>query len=152
MSISRRKFIGTGSLVVLAAGLPLRALARNADETSSKSVAGLAGADVETARLNSEAFTRCLNTQFRFHRRGGPSAVLKSFAVNHWEPAASRSRTRAARGECFSVMFLSPDSTRLAQDSYAVEHESLGKFQMLIVPMGESNQGLYYEAVFNRLH
>jgi hypothetical protein len=152
MSISRRKFLGTGSLVVLAAGLPVQALAKGVGETGSKSNSLAAGrASLEAARLNSEAFARCLNTKFRVQKRNSHAAILKLVEVSHWQSGSSRSRDAATGRECFSVMFLGAHNAQLDQDTYAVEHESLGSFQLLIVPMGETRQGLYYEAVFNRL-
>ena len=35
---------------------------------------------------------------------------------------------------------------------YDLQHPSLGKFALLLVPIGKDAQGLYYEAVFNRLY
>ena len=155
MSISRRKFLGTGSLVALTAGMPLKALAETVvGEPNSKSNSlPASGLSVEAARLNSEAFTRCLNTQFRVHKRNAGAAILKLIEVNHWQsgPSKSRAETTSER-ECFSVMFLGPRHAQLGQDTYDVEHELLGNFQLLIVPMKESKKGLLYEAVFNRLH
>jgi len=53
--------------------------------------------------------------------------------------------------ECFSLIFKGSPATSLRQNSYRVEHDSLGKFRMLVVPVGNSKQNLY-EAVFNRLN
>jgi hypothetical protein len=153
MSISRRRFLGTGSLVALSAGFPLKALAEAIGQPYSKSNSRLAnGVSAEAARLNSEAFSRCLNTKFRVHKRNAHAAILKLVEVSHWQSGSSGSRDAATGRECFSVMFLGAHNAQLDQDTYAVEHESLGSFQLLIVPMGKSKQGLYYEAVFNRLH
>jgi hypothetical protein len=156
MSISRRRFLGTGSLVALTAGFPLKALAEEAgaiERRGSKSKSFPAsGVSLEAVGLNSEAFSRCLNTKFRVHKRNADAAILKLVEVKHWQSGSSRSRNATTGRECFSVMLLGSRNTQLRQDTYAVEHESLGKFQLFIVPMNESKQGLHYEAVFNRLH
>jgi hypothetical protein len=149
MSISRRFFLKTGSLVAVAAGFPLKALAGEAGrETGSNANSVLSRRiELEAARLNSAAFTRCLNTQFRIHRRNADAVVLKLDEVSHWQKTSAPTDR-----ECFSALFSGPDRAPLNQDTYEVEHHSLGKFQVLLVPIGRNKQGLRYEAVFNRLH
>jgi hypothetical protein len=59
----------------------------------------------------------------------------------------------AANGkECFGIVFAGPRNAPMRQETYAVSHETLGKFEMLVVPIASRKQGLYYEAIFNRLH
>jgi hypothetical protein len=149
MSISRRFFLKTGSIVAVAAGFPLKALAgETANQNGAPAKSALSGrAGLEISRLNSAAFTRCLNSQFRIHRQGADAVVVKLVEVSHWEKTS-----RATDRECFSALFSGPDRAPLRQDTYEVEHHTLGKFQMLLVPVGQKEKGLQYEAVFNRLH
>ena len=150
MSISRRKFLGTGTLAVLTAALPVKALANELAKSSGSTFTG--GSAAGTFTLDSAAFTRCLNTKFRLRKLNADSAVVKLVAVNQWQSGSSNSRSKAVGRECFSAMFLGSHDAPLQQDTYSAEHESLGNFQIMIVPMGMSEQGVYYEAVFNRLH
>jgi hypothetical protein len=62
----------------------------------------------------------------------------------------SKSLTPIAK-ECFGVVFRGPRTALLQQETYTVEHGSLGKFDMLVVPITSRKEGQYYEAIFNRL-
>jgi hypothetical protein len=148
MSISRRFFLKTGSLVAVAAGFPLKALAGESTQPVAPANSVLSGKiAAEAARLNSAAFKSCLNTQFRISRPNTDAVILKLVEVSHWqEPSRGTDR------ECFSALFSATLRAPLGQDTYDVEHPSLGKFQMLLVPIGVKQRGLRYEAVFNRLH
>jgi hypothetical protein len=60
-------------------------------------------------------------------------------------------RPHTRNGEAFSLMFRGEASQSLSQNTYIMEHERLGKFSFLLVPMRESKDGQHYEAVINRL-
>jgi len=65
---------------------------------------------------------------------------------------ASRKQTAAGK-EGFSLLFRGPQDTPLKQDTYLIEHDDLGLFSFLIVPMRtRDTYAPYYEAVINRLH
>lgn len=53
--------------------------------------------------------------------------------------------------ECFSLLFRGPAHLPLAQSTYELQHKTLGKPAIFIVPTGSDENGRYYEAVFNRL-
>lgn len=142
MSISRRSFLGTGTIAVLAAGLPAKALAREL----------LSGSNFGSAlgrHLDSRAFARYLNTEFLIRSSNGVVTPARLVEVKHWPGSPATPDT--AR-ECFSLVFSSSQQPSLPQDTVLVEHESLGKFPLLIVPVGNHKQGSHYEAVINRLH
>ena len=145
MSISRRKFLGTGTLALIAAGVPLKALAGEAaKESAAKSGSFRLGGN-QLHQLDSESFSRCLNTNFRLRSGKSRPISVRLVEVNHW-PDSKPGK------ECFSVVFLGSGAKRLRQDTYTIEHDSLGKFPLLVVPSGKNKQGFYYEAVFNRSH
>ncbi|MGB8648895.1 MAG: hypothetical protein WCF84_26900 [Anaerolineae bacterium] len=56
-----------------------------------------------------------------------------------------------SRQEMFSLMFHGPADHFMPQNMYRLEHERLGEFQLLLVPIGRDQDGYVYEAVFNRL-
>jgi hypothetical protein len=53
------------------------------------------------------------------------------------------------RSEPFSLIFLGPRDAMLAQGSYALEHEALPGLEVFIVPIGMSDAGVQYQAIFN---
>jgi hypothetical protein len=140
MSISRRKFLGTGTLALIATGLPAHVLAgESLKKSAPRSKSSRRGGE----QFDSETFSRYLNTNFRMRSSNTGVVSVKLVEVSHW------SESKAGK-ECFSVVFLGSGSRRLRQDTYTVEHEELGKFPLLIVPSGKVKRGFYYEAVFNR--
>ena len=151
MSLSRRKFLRAGTLVALAAGIPTKTLLA---ETLGEPMPQLPGyRDLRADfTLNREAFVRSLNTSFSFVHGDAKPVAVKLVEVNDATPKAKRSQGRATGKECFTAVFLGTSSAPLRQETYAVTHESLGKFSMLVVPVARTAEGCYYEAVFNRLH
>ena len=57
----------------------------------------------------------------------------------------------APRNHFFSVLFRGPAESMLPQGLYAMENESMGRFEIFIVPVGVTEAGYEYEAVFNRI-
>lgn len=51
----------------------------------------------------------------------------------------------------FSIVFQGPPDMPLSQGMYRMEHDGLETIDLFIVPVGRSEKGLEYEAVFNRL-
>lgn len=151
MAISRRKFMKAGTLVLLSAGVPLKVVAEQI--TTPIASNSLSAAHMGSLHLLTEAvFAAQLKTTFRV-RAGGAGAVdLKLVEVNDLRSAAVKESPALRGRECFSIIFQGPRKAPLAQNTYTLEHGALGKFPVLIVPVGESEQGLKYEAIFNRLY
>lgn len=139
MAISRRKFINAGTLVALAAAIPLKATAKILNGVGSLGAAPTLSDRVSYLDMN--MFSSCLQTDFYLNRGAAGAATVKLTEVHDW-------RTDNSGKECFSLMFRGSETTRLAQDTYQVEHGALGKFEMLLVPVGKRSGR--YEAVFNR--
>jgi len=53
--------------------------------------------------------------------------------------------------ESYSLLFLVPPEAPIAQNVFRIEHVELGLFELFLVPIGRSERGIKYEAVFNRL-
>ena len=148
MAFTRRKFLQTGAVVTLGAGLPMKALADTlspsiSHSNTSRSNALLAGAG---SHFDMQTFSRQLNTYFRFSHATVRNERLKLVEITDWrtEPIEKTGR------ECFSLIFSGAESSSLAQNTYTVQHSSLGTFSMLLVPKGTADGTGYYEAVFNR--
>ena len=137
MSSSRREFLKRGTLMALAAGVPL-SLTEKAFGTTKSTAAG----------LNMAAFKSQLGTSFHINHQ----ASKVNFKLVDVTSFASRKQTAAGK-EGFSLLFRGPKETTLKQDTYLIEHEQLGMFSFLVVPVGTTDaRAPHYEAVINRLH
>jgi len=135
MSTSRRKFLKSGTLVAVAASIPLGSLER---------VLGYDLPGASSTLLSMKSFAEQVNTDFTIHNAGSKtSARLVDVSAL---PAAT------ARGEAFSLLFRGHHSTALKQNTYVIDHAHLGRFSFLLVPMRSSDKSApLYEAVINRL-
>ena len=141
MSNSRREFLKRGTWMALAAGVPLafseHVLGRGAAPSSAGS--GL---------MDRAAFEKQLHTQFLLNHEAAKVPVTLVDVTN----LASRKQTVAGK-EAFSLIFRGPKETTLRQNTYLIEHEKLGMFSFLIVPVETRNKrAAHYEAIINRLN
>jgi len=51
----------------------------------------------------------------------------------------------------FSLLFRGPADLMIPQGTYQMAHDGIGTFALFIVPVKKDNDGVYYEAIFNRL-
>jgi uncharacterized protein DUF6916 len=158
MPISRRKFLGTGTLAVLSAAVPLKAAAEALDRSglSPDAFSSTPNSAKTSSLLNQQAFSNCLGSEFRISDQNGGRIRTKLIEVYDWNPKLTKGSKalvskRKFPKECFSAVFLAPPGARLLQHTYKVEHSTLGEFSLFLVPAGRSRQGTYYEAVFNNL-
>jgi hypothetical protein len=147
MSLSRRKFLRAGTLVAVSAAFPLKTLVAATRGRPSSLLSNSSGlrADLD---LNQETFSKYLNTKFTFDHKDLDAVSVKLVEVYDLTSKTATPTTK----QCFGVVFRGPRNAPLRQETYTVEHESLGKFDMLVVPIASRKKGFYYEAIFNRLH
>ena len=139
MKSSRREFLKRGTLGALVAGVPLALSAKAAGLTTGPSTA---------TGLNLAAFKSQLGTTFTVKDE---TAKVKMTLVKV-DSFASRKESAAGR-EGFSLRFRGSQEITLKQNTYVIEHEQLGLFSFLLVPIGtKDTRSPYYEAVVNRLH
>ena len=139
MKSSRREFLKRGTLVALVAGVPLSV----ADTVSGKSTASTAAAG-----LNMQAFKSQMGTTFLLNEQASKVKVTLVDVTN----LASRKQAAAGK-EGFSLLFRGSKETSLKQNTYLIEHDELGMFSFLVVPVKTSDtRAPYYEAIVNRLH
>ena len=137
MSSSRREFLKRGTFVALTAGVPL-ALTEIASGMGTSKAAG----------LNMAAFKSQLGTKFFINNQASKVKMTLVDVTNF----ASQKQTAAGK-EGFSLLFRGPQEATLKQDTYVIEHDELGMFSFLIVPVGtKDTHAPHYEAVINRLH
>lgn len=96
-------------------------------------------------QLSLPAFQAALRTRFRLPRQSGSNIELLLVE-------ARVVGTKLAGGECrsFSILFHGPADPLLPQQTYSLEHDVLGTFDLFIVPVGRDINGCRYEAVFNQ--
>lgn len=139
MRSSRREFLKRGTFVALAAGVPLALTEKAFGMGTTKST---------VAGLNMASFKSQLGTSFLINHQ----ASKVNFTLVAVANFASRKQTAAGK-EGFSLLFRGPKETTLKQDTYLIEHEELGMFSFLVVPVGtKDTRAPLYEAVINRLH
>jgi hypothetical protein len=53
--------------------------------------------------------------------------------------------------ECFTLLFRAPVTAPNEQGLYTLRHATLGDVELFLVPVKKNDEGLFFEAVFNRL-
>lgn len=141
MPTTRRRFLKTGTLVAVSAGITA-CLGNNA-------LAEVAHLSLPKSQLNySKAeFEDCLNSNFHFHGGGETVTMKLSKIADLKRPLGKQARTSR---QAFSLTFEGPAG--VGQETYAVEHPRMGRFSLLVVPVvSKKNPGRRYEAIINRL-
>jgi hypothetical protein len=138
MSSSRREFLKKGSLMALVAGIP---------GTFAQMASGM-GITTSATGLDLESFESQLGTNFLINHEAAKVKVKLVHVTNFASPKQAE-----AGKEGFSLLFRGPKETTLKQGTYLIEHQELGRFSFLIVPVGtKDTRAPHYEAVINRLH
>lgn len=98
-----------------------------------------------TASLPSlDDFVGQLNTTFHF----SSDAALPSFDTELVE--AEQTMSNAVQLS-FSLLFRAPADTQPVQGLYNAAHAVLGEMLLFLVPVKQNDEGLFFEAVFNKL-
>ena len=140
MSSSRREFLKRGSLMALVAGIPLGVAQKTLGMGASASPSG--------SGLSKAAFESQLHTKFLINQEESKVAVTLVDVTS----LGSKKEIRTGK-EGFSLLFRGPKGATLQQNTYLIEHEKLGLFSFLVVPVrAKGNRAAHYEAVVNRLH
>ncbi len=105
-------------------------------------------------KLTKESFEPHVNQIFNLDLDGQGFVPLQLTSVTAHPAYAGYQRAApqgaALRQEGFTLTFRGPTQPALPQRMYNLEHESMGKLEMLfLVPVGEDGNGRTYEAVFN---
>ena len=99
-------------------------------------------------KLTRADFADRLGQTFRVHY--GAATPLEAELVSATAfPTRPGGPDLPARSEPFSILFRGPRTPVLPQRIYRIEHETLGTFDLFIVPVGPDAGGMQYEAVFN---
>ena len=93
-----------------------------------------------------ENFSQHLNTKFTVKVEGAEPIELElvEIEIRKTQPDEEVGMER------FSTFFSGPANFFLPQRTYDLVHPELGEMQLFLVPLGQDQRGIIYEAVFNR--
>jgi len=138
---TRRDFLASFSLLAAGAVLePVKVLS-----------APLMRRDCSIGQLSLSTLAGCIHTPFHI-TRPAPSRIrlvlIEARPTLIATPLSDR-ETRAAESG-FALLFRGPQQFPLSQNTYSLEHQSLGQISMFIVPVCRRHGDEYfYEAIFN---
>lgn len=154
MVVSRRGFIKRGSLIVLASAVSLGSADSIFGRTSEFENSGPTEGDLQSTNDNPAPFNYSkatfvphVNTLFRIHVNS--SKVLETTLISIADIGPVPDTAEAGR-ECFVLTFRGAETLR--QNTYRIEHQTLGQFELFLVPAGKNKKGVYCQAVINRLN
>jgi hypothetical protein len=143
MANSRRRFLKSGTMVALCAGVPA--------SFAERGLAKEPGPTTFDFTLMKSDFEACLHSNFWVHVRQAGTVDMTLASVTDLRRAAQNKISLESK-EGFSLLFEAPPGTKLPQDTYLIEHGDLGKFRVLMVPMaGRKRRAPRYEVIINRL-
>jgi hypothetical protein len=164
---TRRRFLKTGAVFVVAAGVPLKTnnIVFGQRAAVNPSESGVFELPLKSQldplfNLRKSSFEAYLNSIFQVRVRNGLFFRNVSLTLIAVDDARAWSRVRMKGGklpvdntglDSFSLQFRGSNRTRLSQDVYDVQHPALGKISVLLVPiLGKDSGAAYYEVIINR--
>jgi hypothetical protein len=93
--------------------------------------------------LRMDDFAKHLNT--RFTMRVGEAEALEL------ELVSARQISLSDDHDEYSLVFLGPDNSPVAQGIYRLTHDVMGTLDIFLVPIKKDEKGVAYEAIFNLL-
>ena len=94
--------------------------------------------------LTMDSLSAQLNTKFRIGVETEKPVELELVEVQGHDDVPGQT-------ERFSALFRGALDFFLPQSTYRMQHEQLGSVDIFIVPIRKDAEGIYYEAVFNRM-
>lgn len=162
MSVTRRKFLKSGAVTVLAAGLVFRAGSvafgqekKHAGSAASFKIPFEAQQDPVFYYTRS-TFEPYVGGVFQTRGAGGDTVELTLVSIHDWNPV---SRVKTAHGiaaesrrtDCFSLLFRASAKLPELTTIYRLEHGALGSFDLFMTPSKGPHGELLYEAVINHI-
>lgn len=95
------------------------------------------------------SFEERLDEAFRIHPEGDDPFEVKLIEVSPLGQGSGAEPNAEGARAGFSIVFRGPTDRPLEQRIYPMAHDSLGSFDIFLVPIGPDREGLRYEAVFN---
>ncbi|PYS81022.1 MAG: hypothetical protein DMF67_18325 [Acidobacteria bacterium] len=162
MSFTRRRFLRSGAITILSAGLVFRpgVLAFGQDAKRPDSARGLHPIPLQAQQESVFNYTRAtfepyIGGVFTTRGVGGGTVELTLVAVRDWNPKP-KSKLRVAeavtsRADCFSLVFRASDNLPELTTIYRLEHGALGAFDLFMTRSEDPQGQIFYEAVINHV-
>ena len=96
-----------------------------------------------------DTFAPVAGQRFQVHVAGHEPLEMALESVTEIPVSGWRPDDTAEHRKPFSLVFLGPPQVVLPQAIYRFEHDGLGTFEIFIVPIGRTAQGVQYEVVFS---
>jgi ribosomal protein S18 acetylase RimI-like enzyme len=93
--------------------------------------------------LKMDDFAKHLNTRFTMHL--GETDALEL------ELVSTRQLSLSDEQDEYSLLFLGPDKSPVAQGTYRLTHDEMGTLDIFLVPIRKDVKGVTYEAIYNLL-
>lgn len=159
MSVSRRKFIKSGALTALSAGLIFKAgeAAFGQKKTPERPIlkfeVPLDAQQNPILYYKSSTFEPYVGGTFIGRDARGQAIELKLLRVTEYKPnSRTRITTRGSQEtESFTLTFNASKSLPEFTSIHVIEHAVLGKFDLFLKRSGDTSQ-IIYEAVINHLN
>lgn len=90
-----------------------------------------------------DAFAAAVNSNFNVSKAGEDPVEFTLIECN--------SVLSSERQECYSLLFRGPIEQPPVQETYLLENDSLGRMNLLLVPIKSDENGIYFEAVMHHL-
>lgn len=150
MPISRRNFLQAGAVALLSTSAPLSLTALASRANSSKGSLNTA-APQNSSFMSKATFAPLLNTPFVIETDGAKDLEVRLIELQDLVPAAKRQQAARHGKECFSLTFRASSYEPLRQNTYRVQHATLGTFALFIGPVKSRQHGMIYEAIINHV-
>jgi hypothetical protein len=148
MVVSRRGFMKGGTLLVLATGVSLGSADRILGSETPFDRDPMQDDPPTPFNYAKATFTPHVDTVFRIFYPDYSKALTSTLvSVSNIGPVPDQ--TEVGR-ECFVLKFRGSETLR--QNTYRIEHQVLGRFELFLVPAGKNKKDFYYQAVINRLN
>jgi len=141
MVVSRRGFLKRGSLLVVAAGVSLGSANAIFGHVTDPTLD-----DSTSFNYAKATFLPYLNTVFSIYVSSTKMLVATLVSIDDVGPVPDKAVTGR---ESFVLKFRGTEA--LKQNTYKIEHQTLGSFELFLVP-GKDKKNIYYLAVINRLN
>ena len=98
--------------------------------------------------MNIQSFSPLINEDFVVRSEKDEKITFKLIEVDSLNAHRPKRSSTQARNEPFSLLFVGPSSPIFSQQVVPLNHSQLGDADIFLVPIGESDDGIEYEAVF----
>ena len=94
-------------------------------------------------KLDHGEFQNQLNSRFSLQLSDSESVELLLTEVSEL--------STSPRQEMFAIVFRGPANSIMPQRIYHLANDTIGELDLFLVPIKQDDEGVYYEAVFNRM-